>query len=236
MSSLNSFLKFILSVLLLPVCYAAGRSLLETIISLNRDMGWNGSWIYFVCGLAAYLVFQAVFFKPMRTYIFGHELTHAMASILSGGKVKSFKVGKNSGNVTLTKTNTFITLAPYFVPIYSLFLIIVYWAAKRALGANLPYGYFLFLFGATLAFHLSLTFFAIKHGQSDLRRYGVIYSLIIIFILNCVVLNLILAPFFPVKPLHFFGSVIRYSGRAFADTYYFSAPLAGKTMALFQNK
>ncbi|MFN3966700.1 MAG: hypothetical protein ACK4JE_03260, partial [Endomicrobiia bacterium] len=36
-------------------------------------------------------------------------------------------------------------------------------------------------------------------GQSDLKKYGVFYSLILVFIANCFVLSGILAMFFPVS-------------------------------------
>lgn len=215
MTIVNSILRFAISMILLPVCYAVGRSFIDIVFSLNKSADIHGSWTYFLCGFITYIVFQIVFFKPIRTYIFGHELTHAIASIISGGKVKSFKVRKTGGNVTLTKTNTFVTLAPYFVPIYTLLFIIAYWAIKQIFDTNTHYRHFLFIFGFTIALHLSLTVFAIRQGQSDLKRYGFIYSLILIFILNCTVLSLILMLFFPIGLTDFTNGTIKYTRDVF---------------------
>lgn len=230
MPTIRSILRFILSLSLLPVCYASGRSFIEAVISISKHSGNNDSWAYFLYGFAAYIVFQALFFKPIRTYVFGHELTHAIAGIISGGSVKSFKVRKSGGSVTLTKTNLFVTLAPYFVPIYTLFFVIAYWLLKQVLKTNVHYSYFLFIFGFTAALHLSLTAFAISQGQSDLKRYGEFYSLILIFILNCIILDLILAMFFPVKPLDFVRGAIGHSVSAYVFIHEFTAPLFGRIL------
>ena len=61
----------------------------------------------------------------MRTYVFGHELTHALASLAMGGDVLSFKVSKRGGSVSMTKTNFFVALAPYCIPIYTLFIFLL---------------------------------------------------------------------------------------------------------------
>jgi hypothetical protein len=130
-------------------------------------------------------------------YIFGHELTHALAGFLSGARINAFKVKKNSGSVSLSKVNIFSVLAPYFVPIYSMILIIAYALANlyaKQKGCNI-HPYFLFLLGFTLAFHVALTVFAIRQGQSDLREYGVVFSSFVIIIANCVVLALIFSLF-----------------------------------------
>jgi hypothetical protein len=222
MTIINSILRFAVSIILLPVCYAVGRSLIDMVLSINKSADIRSSWTYFLCGFITYIIFQIVFSKPIRTYIFGHELTHAIASIILGGRIKSFKVRKTGGSVTLTKTNLFITLAPYFVPIYTLLFIVAYWAIKQIFGINTHYRYFLFIFGFTIALHLSLTAFAIKQEQSDLKRYGVIYSLILIFILNCIILSLILVLLFSMRLTDFSDGTIKYTRDAFITIYKFA--------------
>src|SRR3977135_2329591 len=75
---------------------------------------------YFFAGVFSYFAFQWAFFRPIRTYVFGHELTHAIATWMSGGKVKHFHVSKKGGHVKVSKSNAFIALAPYIIPLYSL--------------------------------------------------------------------------------------------------------------------
>ena len=47
---------------------------------------------------------------------------------MSGGKVKSFHVSKKGGAVTVTKTNVFVALAPYMIPLYSLLFLSLFFA------------------------------------------------------------------------------------------------------------
>ncbi len=56
--------------------------------------------------------------KPMRVYVFGHELTHAIWTWLFGGRVKRFKATSTGGHVVDHEEQFLITLAPYFFPLY----------------------------------------------------------------------------------------------------------------------
>ena len=111
-----------IALFLFPVCLA----IVETLAMVARDFRQvpEGSF-YFFLGFFGYFGFQWAFFKPMRTYVFGHELTHAFAAWMSGAEVISFHVSKKGGAVTLTKTNLFVALAPYMFPLYALILLVV---------------------------------------------------------------------------------------------------------------
>ncbi|MFN3966951.1 MAG: hypothetical protein ACK4JE_04575, partial [Endomicrobiia bacterium] len=146
--------SFIFSLLLLPVCYGVGKSFINLILMINVFSSTKQLWIFFILGLIFYTVIHFIFSKPLKLYIFGHELTHALSGIISGSSVKSFKLKKDSGSVTLSKVNLFITLSPYFVPIYTIFLILLNMILK------IPKTFFLFLLGVSIAFHIALTLFA----------------------------------------------------------------------------
>ena len=64
--------------------------------------------------------------RPLRFYVFGHELTHAIWVWLMGGKVREFRVSRDGGHILTDTHNFWIALAPYFYPIYSLAVIILY--------------------------------------------------------------------------------------------------------------
>ena len=64
--------------------------------------------------------------KPVWTYVLGHEFTHAIATMLCGGRVKGMKVGSDGGHVYVTRDNFFVTLAPYFIPIYAIMVFVVF--------------------------------------------------------------------------------------------------------------
>jgi hypothetical protein len=151
--------------------------------------------------------------------MFGHELSHVIAGILSGAKIKKFNIGKESGSVILTKDNICITLAPYFFPIYTSTAIIIYIFLGWFINIEQFYGYFLFLAGFSIAFHVALTIHILSIEQSDLRIYGTFFSYIIIFMINIAVFVLLAALVFPddvgVKDIfsRIFGNI--------ADTYKF---------------
>jgi len=151
----------------------------------------------FWIGIIAYFLFQIIFFKPMSSYVFGHELTHAIAGLLSGAQIKKFEVSQNKGSVSLTKDNIFITLSPYFIPIYLIIIIILYLSLAWFTDTKPLYSYYLFLSGMALSFHYALTFYAIKTGQQDLKIYGTFFSLVVIAVVNVIVFVFALDLIFP---------------------------------------
>ena len=180
------YLRIFLAVLFIPLLI----SLVSELFGVSVDMlgKVSISTLPFWAGIFGYFIFQVIFDKPIRTYVFGHELTHALFGILSGARIKSFKVSTSGGSVSLTKTGLLIALSPYFIPIYTLILVGVYWGLSKFLDLSAFNLYFLFLTGFTISFHLSLTWFAIGKGQSDLKQFGVLFSLMIVIIVNCCVL------------------------------------------------
>ncbi|MBU0951683.1 MAG: M50 family metallopeptidase [Elusimicrobia bacterium] len=212
----GNIFTFILSLLLLPVCYGIGNNFFRLILKVNSFSGIESPWTYFICGAISYIFLQLIFFRPLRIYVFGHEFAHAIAGWLTGARVKTFKIKKSSGSVSLTKINIFIALAPYFIPIYSIVLILFYAlfniCTKNVYNVN---HYFQFLLGITISFHVALTVFAINQGQSDLEKYGVIYSLLLIFVSNCLILAAMFSVFFQVSFLEFLKDSVKDSWYAY---------------------
>ena len=179
------WIKFIIAVLLLPVCAGAAMALWRV---LRASGGADTTWVPFLGGVACWCVVFIWLPKPMWIYVFGHELTHALWTWLFGGQVKKIKVTSGGGHVVISKTNFVIALAPYFFPLYAVIVIGVF-----ALG-NLIWnwgGYFVWfhlLVGAAYAFHVTLTFHTLKTRQSDITSQGRLFSAVIIFLGNVCVL------------------------------------------------
>jgi hypothetical protein len=188
------FVRGTIGVLLLPICYGVLRSLIALAVGFEQVP--EGSF-YLGLGFAGYLAFQWVFFRPMRTYVFGHELTHALAAWATGGEVHSIKVGKKGGSVTVTKPNLFVALAPYMVPFYSMILLTLFFAVDWVYPLGAYWNVFLGLLGATLAFHVALTIFALKQNQPDLKTGGKFLSGVLIVLGNALVLVFLLGVLFP---------------------------------------
>ena len=174
------FLKsFALGLLLLPLTLATLWRLPAALLSLESQ-----GLIFILAGALAYALFEALFEKPMPAYVFGHELTHALASMAMGGKVHSFHVSAKGGSVALSKTNFFVALAPYCVPIYTIFVLLIYWILKRFYPFPHLETLFLVGVGLTLAFHASLTLDSIHQEQPDLKNTGTFFSIVFILLVN----------------------------------------------------
>lgn len=139
--------------------------------------------------------------RPLRAYIFGHELTHAIWVWLCGGRVSDFQVSREGGYILTDTHNFWIALAPYFYPLYSLVVVLAYGVASLFydvphITATLlfltPLQWLFLLLGATWAFHLSFTLWMIPKGQTDLTYHGTFFSLVVIYLLNLVILALFL--------------------------------------------
>lgn len=181
---------FLLGLLLIPMCLAAGYSTLWQIVhspGLRRDI------VFFLIGCVSYLTFFLAFRKPLRPYLLGHELTHALWVWLFRGRVHQIRVSARRGQIKATKRNTLIALAPYFFPFYTFLLILAYWVASIWISFGHYHRVFVFAVGFTWSFHLLLSVFMLRGGQEDLRPSGSFFSLVVIFLFNLIVFGLIIA-------------------------------------------
>ena len=112
-------------------------------------------------------------------------MTHAVWTWLFLGKVKNIKVAREGGEVLVSKSNFLTTLAPYFFPFYTALIMVVWFLMKLFwYQAGEYYPIFLFLVGFTWSFHLLLTLHILRTEQSDIRTSGVIFSALLIILLN----------------------------------------------------
>jgi hypothetical protein len=178
-------LKFICGLLLLPLCFGIG----ETIIRLIRLSGDADTvWVAMLAGAACWLVIYLILPKPMWVYVFGHELTHAVWAWLFGGKVKRFKATAKGGHVVVTRNNFLIALAPYFFPIYAVAVLLIFLAGHWMWDWHRYAVWFHLLLGAAYAFHVTLTWHVLQSHQSDIIDQGYLFSAVIVWIGNAAVL------------------------------------------------
>jgi hypothetical protein len=144
--------------------------------------------VAFLTGTGVYLVMHLVLWKPIFIHIMGHELTHAFWSFIFGGRTKSLQVSSLGGQVTLSKTNFFVALAPYFFPFYTALLIPVFIITADKFKPLVA-----LLLGFSLAFHFALTLHSLQEHQSDLQQVGVVFSMIFIYFMNLLMLTFLLA-------------------------------------------
>lgn len=186
--------RFAIALALLPACYGVSYALWIQLKSFRHVP--EGSF-YFLAGMFSYLAFQWIFFQPIRTYVFGHELTHALAAWMTGGKVKHFHVSKKGGSVTVSKSNFWISLSPYIVPIYTIALLGLFFSIDYFYPVQRYWRPFLWVLGLSMGFHVALTVYALKMDQPDLKTSGRFLSGVIIYLGNAASVVFLLGILFP---------------------------------------
>jgi hypothetical protein len=185
------FFKMLIGIGLLPLAYATSLAvyfLYQTSTEAHLGSGWEG-WAL----PAGFIIWVAVFFilpRPMRTYVLAHELTHALWAILMGGRIGKMKIGKTGGHVELSKSNFVITLAPYFFPFYTVLVIALYYLSGIWLDVESYRLWWLGAVGFTWSFHITFTIQMLSEHQPDIQEHGRIFSYLMIYIINLLVIGL----------------------------------------------
>lgn len=189
-----NILRLLSGILLLPACWGFCSALVRCIVrAADRSGGFSLESFALLGGVLAFSLCWALLPHPVRTYVVGHELTHALWGIAFGAKPSNFKVGKSGGSVNLTKTNFFITLAPYFFPFYT-FVVLIAALVTYIFVRPLPLlPLWVFLIGFTWAFHLLFTMQTLTEKQPDIRMYGRVFSWTFILMANVALILLWLA-------------------------------------------
>lgn len=186
-------LRFIISILLIPVCAIATISFYNG-VSTIKDVSESG--LYFILGALLYSMVHLLLFRLNFLYIFGHESMHALATFCSGGKTSNMKVSSKEGSVKTTTPNFFVMLAPYLIPVYTVIIAALYFISSFFIDITKYSGIFIFLIGFTLMLHLAYTAESIRGKQSDLIKTGYLSSISFIYIVNLVIVFLIISLFF----------------------------------------
>ena len=186
------FVQFVIAIFMVPVAAGITIAFYNNFLMIN-DLANSAS--YFLWGIVSYAVLHLLFYKPTYLYVLGHETVHAGVAWLFGGKIKSFKVSGDGGKVSTDKSNIFIELSPYFIPLYAIIVTVVYFVI--ASSYNINNATFIFLIGFALAFHLVSTIEVLKIRQPDLVKSGYFFSVVLVYIFNIVVISLIFGLIFP---------------------------------------
>ncbi len=200
------WLKNFVAVFLLPIAFLLTQTFFGLFAKVKSDRAFlTGDEFWFFClgGVLWTLWFFGSIWslggpRPIRAYVFGHELTHAIWVWLWGGRVSRMEVTRDGGYILTDTHNFWIALAPYFYPIYSIFVILGFGIAslfcdftkvEETLLFMTPLQWLFLLLGATWAFHMSFTIWMIPKGQSDLTSHGTFFSLVIIYLMNLLLLT-----------------------------------------------
>ena len=163
-------------------------SALWHVLDHPREVWFSGTYLYIIIGFAVYLPVHFLFHRLIVLHVFGHELTHVLWSMLFGGKMHEMYVSREEGGYAkYSRGNFLVTLAPYFFPLYAIFFMVLHLIVAERFRPYIDG-----LLGFSICFHIMLTLYAIRRGQTDLQRSGVIFSLAFVYMMNCIILGAIL--------------------------------------------
>lgn len=183
----NKLLKFAIGMLLLPACFALTLSAWQVARQLAFGLRAHSRLIGFAFW-GGYLLWLAIFVllpRTTRTYVLGHELTHALWALMMGARVSGLRVSKSGGQVRTSKTNWVITLAPYFFPFYAMLFIVGFFIGHQLWGFERQMWLLFFLVGVGWSFHVTFTLFTLfTTNQPDVQSQGWLFSMVVIFCMN----------------------------------------------------
>jgi len=209
-------LKLFIGLLLLPACVAITRTLFHLVQGLGPAAGGlNVPAVGFVIGFVFWLVLFLALPPPARAYVLAHELTHALWGLALGARVRNLKTSSHGGSVTLSKNNFLITLAPYFFPLYTLLVVLLYYALSCFFTLRAYEPFWLGLMGLTWAFHLTFTLTTLRLRQPDIQAQGRFFSWTLIYFVNLCTLGLWIV--FIARPT--LGQFARLFGRELLGTW-----------------
>ena len=180
------FLFFLFALAVLPFAWALAHVFVDAfrLMPMTDDAFFPPGALCLAAGFLLFLVLWICRIAPLRLYVLGHELTHALCGLCFGAVPTNLKVGLKGGSVTLTKSNVWITLSPYFFPFWTAVVGLVA-LIVRCFVSPLPFtGAWLFAVGFTLGLHVCFTLRAILQEQPDLQEYGYVFSYVLIWIFN----------------------------------------------------
>lgn len=160
---------------------------------------WLSSPVWF--SLMGLLTFAAITIAGVAArvwvyiYVLGHELTHAIAAKLSFGKIHDFRFNEEGGYVETDADNVFVALSPYFVPLWMLCWLAVLWLTNFLYPFEAFAPWFYAGFGFWGCFHIYWTVWIIPREQPDLLSNGIVFSTLVIMMMNVLILIGVLRAF-----------------------------------------
>ena len=218
-----NFLRLLIGFALLPACWGVARAFFDAVVVSAGASGISSAeTLSLLCGIAAFALAWMALSHPVKMYVLGHELTHALWGLLFGARPSDVRVSASGGSVKLTKSNLLITLAPYFFPFYT-FLVIVVALITYAFLRPLPcLPLWMFLVGFTWSFHVLFTLETLGQRQPDVKLYGRIFSWTFIFIANVLIVLVWLATMTPLTFAQLGGILVDRVASAYAGIWMFA--------------
>lgn len=195
MLNLLSKISMILFLIAAPFLFVGfGKETLNIVSGFSfNDSRWFafslGALIFFPCLFIAKRLFYSVW---CWLETFEHEITHLLIGLIFLKIPVGFRVSAHEGGEVRqigrgTFGQTWVSLAPYFFPTVSLFVLIV------AYFANLDTLTLLGILGWTTLFHLVSNWRETSFRQPDLQKAGIIKTILILPVMNLICYGAVLS-------------------------------------------
>lgn len=181
---MKTFLKYFFGLLiLLPFLCLFSVGLYKTCLGVYAHYQ---TYMWFGIGLAGEIIL-GLFLKKNREWLqtFSHELTHTIIGFFFFQKIHSFEANATGEGAIVRsgRQNILISLAPYFIPIYTFFFLII-----RTIVNAQAIPAFDCIIGFTFAFHMTCFISQAKPYQTDLQKHGTFFSYV--FIITFLIMNI----------------------------------------------
>jgi hypothetical protein len=238
--------NFIVGVSLLPFCWIFTQALFNAFAHAKvrlRDVPFwkTHEFMMFASGALLWLVWFGLSVwiwrqpRPLRLYVWGHELMHAVVAKCFGGHIKEFEVSRDGGYIVTNRYNFLIALAPYLWPFAVIPAMAVWGIVGWIPGAQYHREVFLAAIGFTWMFHLSFTAWMIPIGQTDFHGPGHVFSLALIYIVNLVLITAVLIALAPEVSFRSYGRELSASFVGFYETALTAMPRAAAWISRYAN-
>lgn len=185
-------IKGLVGLALLPLCAAATLTLADMIRALPGAALDSVHAAWFAGGFVFWSILFVALPRPTRSYVLAHELTHALWGVLMGAKVHRVQVGDTGGSVTLSKSNVWITLAPYFFPFYTVLATVLFFGLRMRWSMDTYLPFWAAVIGLTWAYHVTFTLAILRLRQPDIHEHGRLFSYSLIYLMNLLTVALAL--------------------------------------------
>ena len=183
----------------------------------------SGKPFWFLAGGIVAAILYLSFPRSLFWLVWIHESTHAFVAWLLGAKLERFEADwRTGGFVNYSFANEtwgpeFVALAPYYLQPSSLIACLgISFATPSA------HWWLSILAGAGTGYFLLDLLFTLRAPQTDIRKWGIVYSLLIVLALNLLITGTILCTIFPQTSLTGFWV------RGPIDTLQLAGPILGR--------
>ncbi|MDP8264712.1 MAG: hypothetical protein P9M12_04445 [Candidatus Aceula lacicola] len=185
--------KFLLFLVLIPLIVGMTVAFVRQVAGLTE-----GQYLYFVWGMASYLILHFFVYEPEPVYRYGKSLVADVFRFL----------------------DPLVEVAPLVLPIYSIvFLILFYFTSFFFKEIDLSH-YYLFLISFTFAMHMIFTARDLRAQDQMAFKPNYFFSIALVYVINVVIIALMLNLIFPTFSfVEFFKKTSQISSSMYGTTF-----------------